>query len=218
MNKKQYIIGYLGIIIYILLPILINNILTRFFHWQNFWLINLGNLLAPFLTSIILIIIYRQNFKGKLQDFQKKRRKYLPLMFKYWLVGFVIMMITNTIISSIVHNTATNEVENRTLFYSLPLFSIISTIFLAPVCEELTFRSAFKNIFKNKYLFCLVTATLFGLLHVVFQGDYIFIIPYASLGFMLALAYYETDNILVSIFMHAWHNFLCILILCLGSI
>ena len=218
MKIRREIVGYFGLIIYIILPILLNDIIAKFFNFHNFWALNIVNLIAPTLTSIVLIGIYWPIIKDKWQDFKTNWRKYLPLMIKYWLVGFVLMLLTNTIISSITNNIALNEAENRTLFYSLPLFSIISTIFLAPICEELIFRGAFKNILRNKYVFCFFTAILFGLLHVAFQGDYIFIIPYAALGFMLALAYYETDNIFVSISMHAWHNFLCILVLFLGGL
>ena len=218
MKTKRTLIGYFGLIIYIILPILVNDLIAKFFNFHNFWALNSINLIAPSLTSIVLIVIYWPMIKGKGQDFKNNWCQYIPLMIKYWLVGFMLMLLTNTIISSITNNIASNEAENRTLFYSLPLFSIISTIFLAPICEELIFRGAFKKILRNKYVFCFFTAILFGLLHVAFQGDYIFIIPYAALGFMLALAYYETDNIFVSIGMHAWHNFLCILVLFLGGL
>ena len=127
------------------------------------------------------------------------------------------MIVTNTIISSITKSIAINEQGNRTLLNSLPLYSIISTIFLAPISEELAFRASFKEISQNKNVYCLISGLLFGLLHVIFNGDFIFIIPYALFGFFIAKSYSDTDNILVSITLHAWHNFFCVAILFLGG-
>lgn len=218
MKIKQYFDSFKGLIIYLFLTFGISLILKLLPPIKNMFLLNIVNLITPLSICLVLIIIYKNCFKNKFKDFQINKNKYLNLIFKYWLVGVLLMIMTNIIISSITKNIATNEELNRTLLNSLPLYSIISSIFLAPINEELIFRASFKEISSNIMVKSLISAFLFGFLHVVFNGDFIYIIPYASLGFFLAKAYFETDNIYVSIIMHAWHNFLCILILTLGGL
>ena len=123
------------------------------------------------------------------------------------------MIVTNSLISSITQSMPQNEIQNRTLFNSLPLYSIISSIFLAPITEEIVFRASLKDLPLNINLKSLLSALIFGFIHVIFNGDFIFTIPYAALGFFLARTYYETDNIYTSIFIHMFHNGLCLLVL-----
>lgn len=216
MKINKYIDCFKGLIIYLFINILTIYI-TNWLYPTHKVIVNIINLTTPFFICFILIIIYKNVFKNKFKDFQKNIQKYLSEIFKYWIVGVVLMIIINTIISSITGNIPINEENNRTLFNSLPLYSIISTVFLAPITEELIFRASFKNISNNKYVFAFISAFLFGLLHVVFNGDYIYILPYACLGFFIALSYYETDNILVPMTMHAFHNTFSILLLILGG-
>ena len=90
------------------------------------------------------------------------------------------------------------------------IISIITIGILAPIIEELTFRKAFKDIFKNKWLFILGSGLIFGALHVVLSlnspWDLFLIIPYSSLGIAFGYTYYKTDNIYTSIIMHVFHN------------
>lgn len=218
MKALKYLNYIKGILIYFGVTIIMELILIKIPFPKNFWTSNLVNLIAPTLTSIVLIIVYKDLFKNKFEDFKSNYKKYFSIIFKYWLVGLVFMIITNTIISSITKSIAINEQGNRTLLNSLPLYSIISTVFLAPISEELAFRASIKDIFKDKTMFCLVSAFLFGFAHVMFNGDYIYLIPYASLAFFFAKAYYETDNILVNMFMHSFHNAFCLIMLALGGL
>ena len=217
MKALKYLNYLKGILIYFGVTLITELILLKIPFPKNFWTLNLVNLIAPILTSIVLIMVYKDLFKNKFNDFKSNYKKYFSLIFKYWLVGLVFMIITNTIISSITKNIAINEQGNRTLLNSLPLYSIISTIFLAPISEEITFRASIREIFKEKNLYCIASALLFGFAHVMFNGDYLFIIPYASLAFFIAKAYYETDNILVNMLMHSLHNTFCLIIIFLGG-
>ena len=61
---------------------------------------------------------------------------------------------------------------------------------------------------------------LFGGMHLLSASslkELLFIIPYGSLGFFFAKAYYETDNIYTSIIMHIFHNSLSIFFILLGN-
>ena len=128
------------------------------------------------------------------------------------------MYISNTIINSFTHTIAENEAVNRESLNNDLVNSLLSMIVIAPLCEEIMFRGSFKNSLKNKYIFCLFTAFIFGLTHVIFSDDIIYIIPYALFGYYLAKLYYETDNIYNSIIMHMWYNLVCIIIILLGAV
>ena len=134
MNIKKYLEYAKGIILYLVLSLGISLFLaslnlTKIPFFKNFWVLNILNLISPFITCIVLIIIYKDIFINKWQDFKVNWQKYINIMVKYYLVGLLLMIMTNLILSSITGNIAINEEQNRTLFNSLPLYSIIASIF-----------------------------------------------------------------------------------------
>lgn len=211
---------FIGIATYfclmIMTSIIVSTIVDAFFNINNKLVLNLANLIAPTLTCIVIVIIYKEAFKNKFQDLRNNFKSYSKTMLQCYFLGFLFMTITTAIISSITGNIAINEEKNRTLVNSLPLYSIIATVFLAPICEELAFRYPFKNFSNNKNICALVSCIFFGLAHVIFSGDFIYIIPYAGFGYFLALDYLKTDNILTSILLHMFHNAWCILFILCG--
>ena len=168
------------------------------------------------ITGILLIIINKDLFLNKHIDLKNNISKYLLIIIKYWLIGLALMIISNTIINHITHTMAINELYNREQLSKHFISSLITMIILSPICEEIVFRGSFKKVINNKYIFCIFTSLLFGLFHVVFNSDIIYMIPYALLGYYIAKTYYETDNIYTSIIMHSWHNLICILIIIMG--
>ena len=74
----------------------------------------------------------------------------------------------------------------------------------------LTFRKAFRDVFKNDLVFILTSGLIFGGLHVLLSlssaWDLFYLIPYCSLGIAFAKMYKESDNIFTSIMMHMFHN------------
>ncbi|UKI26986.1 MAG: CPBP family intramembrane metalloprotease [Bacilli bacterium] len=177
--------------------------------------------LSIFLIYYFLIIyffIYKdtliKDFKKYFSDFNKN----FELSFKYWLVGFGIMVISNLILTYVLKmTTAGNEEVVRGYIDTAPLLMIFCTCIYAPVCEELTFRKSIRDVIDNKYLYVLVSGLIFGLLHVIgfisTPLDLLYLIPYGSLGIVfLLLLYYRTNNIFSSITIHAMHNALSVLV------
>lgn len=181
----------------------INNITTT----QNV-------LLAIFSDSILVIvlaIIYRKTLK---EDFRKLKDNFYSTIdcgIKYWLVGLIVMMASNIIIMlCFTQAKAGNEEGVQNLISGSGFISLIAVGFLAPIIEELTFRKAFHDVFKNKWIFVLMSSLIFGGLHVVLSlnslWDLVYIIPYCSLGVSFALMYDKTNNIYTSMMMHIFHN------------
>ena len=94
---------------------------------------------------------------------------------------------------------------------------IFSVSIYAPFTEELIFRHGIKDCFNGsskskfiRYLYIFTSGFIFAGMHIFGQAtgalDYLYIIPYMSLGVSFAALYSKTDNICSSISMHALHN------------
>ena len=169
----------------------------------------------------IFIYIYRKTLIKDLSFFKKNFPSNLFNSFKYWLLGFSIMFISNLIITHILKmSIANNEIAVRNYINISPLLMIFNTCIYSPIAEELVFRKNIKDCTNNKWIYILVSGLLFSLLHII---NYInsplsllYLIPYGSLGIIFSYLYYKTDNIYSTITIHAIHNILAIIIYLLG--
>lgn len=163
------------------------------------------------LSFIILIFMYRKSIIEGFKDLKKKKCNPLLDGFNYWFTGLMIMVLSNSIISLINGGvTSTNEEAVRNMLESSWL-AVLSVCILSPVIEELVFRKSFKDIFKNKWIYLATSGLIFGALHVFTSPvssfvDYLYLIPYCSMGLAFSYMYYKTDNIMVPIVMHIAHN------------
>lgn len=202
-----------NILIYIFLPTFISYCLSKVPYSNNKIFLNFYNLIPVIITLVIMIHYNKELWTNKKEDFKKNYKKYIPIMIKYYLCGFLLMNLSSAILLYLTKSMPQNEEANREIFKVLPLYATINAGIIGPICEEIAFRGSFKQFIKNKTTFLLLTSFIFGLAHVIFNLDLINIFPYAFLGFFLALAYYETDNLFVSIAMHMFHNILCIILI-----
>lgn len=158
---------------------------------------------------IILFIFFNKRLKEDLKNFKKE---YLGIAVKYWIMGLCIMFISNILISFFLKGIAANETEVRELLFKYPISNIITSTLLAPIAEEIVFRSSLKEGFKKWYVYCLLSALFFGLGHIIVEllsgnlSELLYLIPYGSLGFFFAKAFWDTDNIYTSIIAHIIHN------------
>ena len=163
------------------------------------------------LLIILIIIIYRRELIKEFKLFKKNLLENLDTGIKYWLIGLLVMMISNIIITYILGlNQAQNEQAVQKMINKMPIMMLITAGFIAPITEEITFRKTFKNTFLNKYLFIILSDLVFGSMHVITSYsnplELLYIIPYGSLGMAFATMYYKTDTIYTSISMHMLHN------------
>ena len=197
-----YFSSYLQII-----PIMLFNIDVNNYTASD---LAIANTFVDVILVIILIILYFKELKTEFKTFKKNIKLNMDTAFKYWFVGLMIMCISNIIIGFIANlNTSSNEEAVQTLVSSTPYLMLFTAGILAPIAEELTFRKGVSKLFKNKWVYAFSSGLIFGLLHVIGSSnilEYLYIIPYGSLGFFFALTYYDTKSIYPSIIMHAIHN------------
>ena len=187
---------------------------------NNAIITNVMLVFASLLATGYVVYKFKDELKNKFEDFKKNIKTYSKRAFANWGLGFVCMFIANLILVSLLNGLAPNEEANRSMMDSLFFFTVIYSILLAPVAEELLFRSNFKDIFKNKKMFVFSTALLFGAMHVIGQSktfvDFLYIVPYMCLGYAFSKTYVETGNVYSCIMIHMFHNLLSVLIIVLN--
>lgn len=169
----------------------------------------------------IYFLIYRKTLIRDFKNYFKNFSDNFTTSIKYWLIGFIIMIVSNLIITFVLKKgLAGNEEQVRGYIDAFPLFMIFNTVIYAPLTEELTFRKSIKDAVSSKWSYVLISGLVFGGLHIISYittwTDLIYLIPYGSLGIVFALLYHKTDNIFSTITMHAMHNFLAVIIYLLG--
>ena len=183
----------------------------------NTTLYNILRILPNIGQALVLFFMYRNEIVDDFKKFINNFGKYSDIAIKYWIIGFIIMFISNMIIINITPSKlATNEEGVREIIKAIPLISVVILGFVAPFSEEIIFRKSFKDVIKTKWVFILTSGFVFGLLHVITSFDYLYdllyVIPYSSLGIAFALIYYRTNNVFSSIFVHALHNTILVIL------
>ena len=183
--------------------------------------LNIVRLFPNLTLSIILFFIYRKDLIKDFKDFIKNFGIITDVAIKYWVLGFALMILSNSLISALTPvNISENEQSVRAMISTTPVVAFFFICVFAPFIEEIIFRKSFKDALHNKWLFIIMSGIVFGLLHVISSinsfYDLLYIIPYSLLGLFFALTYYETNNIFSTIFVHFSHNLLLLIINIIG--
>ena len=167
-------------------------------------------LISRYVILIAFFIIKDYKYlKEKWHDFTKNFKKYYKISLKNWFAGFIIMIISNYIISYFYGTIGQNESGVQSLIAKLPLLAFFLTTILAPFVEEMVFRKCLKDCVNQKTLYMILSGLIFGFIHTSISTnilELLLIIPYGALGFMFAKTINETDNIYATIIMHMLHN------------
>lgn len=228
---KKFMKGMLfSITIFFLYYLILPNFFALIFHKglksQNFWILNFSQLAIYLGTFLVILLIVHKDIFKQFKEFIKSPKMFLNTGFTYWIYGVIVMIISNLIVTSIVGNIAVNEQTTRDTIIKTPIYAIPTIIFFGPFLEELVFRYAFRKSFTKKIPYALFSAFVFGLLHVMTAFDtltianilahakeFLFLVPYGSLGFFFAKSYYETKNIFSSVIPHILHNSISVLLI-----
>lgn len=214
---KNELIGILMFIFYLLYSKYMPYILL-FFNYNSlpiFLKLFILVLLDVFLI-IILSFVYLKIIVKDFKDFKKNKKEYINEYAKYWFLNIALMAISNIVISSIIGiKQATNQDYVEDLLVKYPIYSVITTVVIAPVLEELMFRLNFRKIFKTDMLFIIISGLVFGMMHMSIatsMKELLFIIPYSIPGFIFAYTLKKSNNIFVPISLHIFHNTIMILL------
>ena len=169
-------------------------------------------ILYELLLTLIIVYIYRKDFIPNFKKFIKNIKEIFNKYIRYWFLMLGLMILSNSIIT-LFTTTMTSE-NQQTIIDTLgkaPIYTLIVTVLVAPILEELVFRISFRKIFAHtNFLFIIFSGLFFGGMHVLGTlenlVDLLFIIPYSIPGFIFAYLYTKSKNICVPIMLHFIHN------------
>ncbi len=168
------------------------------------------NIIIELIMIFIICWVYNNEIKTAIKDIKENHMTYFKKYFTVYLLGVIIMMLSNIIISKYGGGLSENESAIRSEFQTYPIYTFISAVFLAPILEESIFRMGIKSIFKNKILYILASGLIFGGLHLIGMPiDKLFplyLLSYCSEGFAFAYMMSKTNNVLVPMGFHFMHN------------
>lgn len=168
-------------------------------------------ILVELVLITMIMILFKDYILESFKDFKKNKNFYLKKYLKYWFIILAGSGILNLIIGLFNNNNISgNEEAIRTMMGEYPLYTWITGVLLAPVLEELVFRLSFKSIFKNKWIFIIMSGLIFGCFHLFGSAtswfDLVYILPYSLPGFVFAYILYDSDNIFIPMSIHMLHN------------
>lgn len=167
---------------------------------------------------LVLFLLYKDKIIKDFKNYFKKFASNFEQSFKYYFIGVIVMMVSNLIITFFISDAiAGNEEAVRDMIDMVPLYMLFSVSLYAPFVEELIFRHSIKDLVmchgNNKItrgIYIFLSGFIFALMHILGQAtsilDYIYLIPYMSLGVAFSSLYSKTDNIFSTIMMHCLHN------------
>lgn len=165
-----------------------------------------------------LVIPMFNELKRDFIAFKNNFKLYLSNMLPRFGIITVIYLVCSISVMLIVGSIPNNQEE----LLNLPLYlTAFLAIVIAPLTEELMFRGFIKKFIKSDILFVILSALIFGGLHILSADSLqqiLFIIPYSVLGFAFSLNYVKTKNITSNIFLHCAWNTMAVILSALTSL
>lgn len=170
-----------------------------------------SSLVSSIIYTLLLIILFNKELRKEFLVFKNNFKKNISSGFKWYFLGICLLIVINLILTYKLGGISDNETGVRDYIYNFPLIAVISIAIIAPISEEIIFRKSVMKTTKNKWIGSTISGLLFGLAHVIsyISTDYtklLYLLPYASLGFVFAMMDYENRNTFTSIIYHCIHN------------
>ena len=211
-RKKLTIIIIAYIIGMTILPIPILLILRTIFNIS----INSTNTTVLALINFIIYAVLTTFMTFFLRSFlleEWKNIKHCKKFSKFIILGWLSVLISGAIGNLLLRlitgetGTSANQTAIANVLGNYPFLIILPIVIGAPIVEEIVFRFATMNLLKtNPAMKILISSLLFGFIHVMAAGDWIFIIPYLAMGIPLGYIYHKSKNIWTVIIIHAINN------------
>lgn len=207
--KRFFIV--LGLYFLSIIYLVIYGVLKGLLISDGNWRVNLG-VLTLVITIIfnVGVVFYFANLLGFIHlDNRFITKKNLILV----LIGFVLLRAVAYVGYIILFNqglnaTANDQIAWKTFSEGIPLINIFMVGFVIPIMEEVIFRAAIINYWLKDLpiVGIAVSALIFGAFHSPTNVTSYFI--YTLMGVVLAILYYKSQRIEVSIGVHILNNLL----------
>ena len=147
-EKIKNIFIWFGIIIfYLIMQIIMPSILDTF-NITNTYITNTCLVLSDVVITALLILFYKKDFKEGHDDLNKNYKDKISITIKIWLIGLVLMVISNNIINLF---TANGIASNESLANTLEIVSSKNNSAKSPPVAKAVF-----NTFFAKFLLIII--------------------------------------------------------------
>lgn len=168
---------------------------------------------------LILYFIYRKEINREFFRFFRYFGKNFTFGLKMWIIGLILMIVSNLAITHFYPSVAANEEAVQTSLKTLPIYTAFASCIFAPFVEEIIFRKCLRKVFSSNTLFIIISGLLFGLAHNLGtllmdtnSMQLLYIIPYGLFGSVFAYTYVKTKTIFTPILFHMVHNTILVMI------
>lgn len=172
-----------------------------------------------YLSHFVLFIggifgLYRKEYS----QFFKNWRQHILKNIGWSLLGFIMMLVITSILMAFIPQQSSNQavleqLGQQTSGLKLVLLALV-TVIIGPINEELVFRTALMSQVKKRssmIFYIILSAILFGAVHVHSLKEWIVGVVYAGSGLALALNYAWSKNSLTNTTSHILNNTLAFL-------
>ncbi len=213
-------------------PTLPTNAETRYIAESQKAVSNFAGALVNFitymaLTPVLAFVLLRREITADLLVYKNKWNEFIPAVLIGYALALVGNFVANFLSTSIaplfgeMQSTAANQmVIQQSLQSNGMIFIFLSAVILGPIAEELVFRKAIFGLIKHQYVALVVSAIIFGGIHLLGEvslADAVINgIVYITLGFVFGYIYIRNKkNIAVNIAVHILYNFISVLMVLL---
>lgn len=172
-------------------------------------------LIVNFILLFIVVKVLKKDLKKEYKVFKRNKCKYLKQGLGIFILGLLLYYVATFVIHMlfpILFEIDQNYNIMLDNFNKVPILLVINTVFYYPVIEELVFKSIFRDVIKNKWLFIIITGLLNAFFQVIFTSNdymsYLFIIPNSILCMTFSYMYYKTKNVITPVIYRIAYNLL----------
>lgn len=176
-----------------------------------------AQMLATIITLSVSVFLVRKSLLRSFRFFMKTLSKNIKVIFQHVGLIYLANLAMNVLILLIFdHNTSGNQALVETGFAMYPILYAFTAVIFAPIVEEILFRGVLYQELRNKkqYLIPLAISSLsFGLIHTLpmfllshDSSEFLFLIVYTIMGYLITRAYEKTGSIWASIGVHFVNN------------
>ncbi len=168
-------------------------------------LFNYADTAVEIVIATVFVVLYLNRIKDGIKAL--KAKDYLIILG----IGILLLAVNEGIVSLFEYFKVpmSNQAAVEEIFKNTnKIIFALAVAFGAPIVEEFIMRYSLGTLIKNDYIFILVSALIFGLMH----GIGIAMILYVLMGAVFAIAYVKyKKNIVVPIMIHTINNIVAVI-------
>lgn len=223
-NKIYYLLKTIIIFVcYMFYSVIFNKIFSLF--GLNNTIISM--IVADIIFFIGIIYVYKDRLKNDFNHFKSEystKNKIWTII--KWILIILAVNVLMGILTEIFYPELANVVDQNTsavtkLFNASFMYSLFKTLIFAPIAEELLFKEAIRDVFKNNIAFILISSSIYTAMNFMYASSIqcLDLLGYFLFSLILSLAYIKNnDNIVVVIFIKFFYNLLPTLLLIINMI